>query len=174
MAYRSHIKEKAFRIYAGTTSYEDTAAQMRKIFPKECGRITKNTIGKWAIDPQLNWQGRIKRIKKEIAAATDKDVLDDRLQTLAKLRVVRDDIFHQLKGQKMKSLEGGAAALRNVIKSIEEMNGGSSKLRVNIDKILMVIFNVIGQDDKLKSVLAEKQEYLVKRIEEELGENANA
>jgi len=170
MAYPDHIREKAFRIYAGTTSYEDTAAQMREIYPRECRRLTKNAVAKWAIDRKLNWKGRLERVRREIRAATDKSIIDDRQQTIANLRVLRDDIFYQIKGQKMKSLEGGAAALRNIIKSLDELTGGSGKMRVNIEKVLMVIIQVFNQDEKLRAMLVEKQPYLIRKIEEELGD----
>lgn len=166
MAYPIKLKEKAFEIYTTVTSYEETAAQMRKRFPKECGSIRRQTIEKWAL--RHLWQERFEKIKHEIALTTDAKIVDDRMRMLGEIKLLRERVFGQIKGKKVRSFESGVAALATLQKLYHDLSGEGSKMRVNVQRMVMIIFEAFAEDDKLKAILSEKQEYLLKAIEEKL------
>lgn len=172
MAYPKRLREAAFKIYAGGKSYEDTAAIMRKKFNDDCPTIRRQTIEKWANDQNENWHGRLDAIKKEVMAATDQDIISDRLIVLSQARTLRESLFNQLKGKRAKSLEGGVNSLIGLQKMILELTGEHPKYKrnMNAETIVMMIFQVFSEDPKIAEALKSRQDYLLQQINQRLIE----
>lgn len=172
MAYPKRLREAAFKIYAAGKSYEETAEVMRKKFKEDCPTLRRQTIEKWANDANENWHGRLEEIKKEVQAATDKDIISDRLIVLSQLRTLRESLFNQVRRKKAKSLEGGVNSLVGVQRMILELTGEHPRYRrnMNIERAIMVIFDTFSEDPKIAEILKNRQDFLMKRINEKLIE----
>lgn len=167
MAYPAKMREAAFKIYAALTSYEDTALELRKKFPKQCQRMRRQTIAKWA--QWDNWETRLEAIRKDIQKQSDQDVLSDRLQALGELKEIRSKIFKSVRGMKIRSFEGGVHSYIAADKRIRQLSGEESGSRMNIDKAIVMIFQVLSEDEKLQPLIAERHKLLIDKIQEKLG-----
>jgi hypothetical protein len=165
MAYTLEQREQAFILYAQGLSYDDVAAEMRQKNKKECGKIKRQTISKWGL--KYAWERRKKRVQKEVETQVDQTIVNDKLEVIGKLKIIRNDILDDVQRLAFKSKEGAIYSLRTILKELGEMTGerGRYGFRGSIDRLVMIIFNVLGEDTRIAPILKERENYILQQIE---------
>lgn len=165
MAYKNDMREHAFILYAQGLSYQDVVTEMRKKFKKECRGLRQQTVAKWG--SKYNWKRRRQRVQKEVATQVDQSIVNDKLEVIGKLKIMRNDIIEDIQQLGFKSKEGAIYALRTILKEIGEMTGerGRYGFRGSIDRLVMIIFNVLGEDTRIAPILKERENYILQQIE---------
>lgn len=170
MAYKVDLREQAFIMYAQGLSYQAVAEEMRKKFKKECASIKQQTISKWG--SKYKWDKRRQRVQKEVSAQIDQTIVSDKIEVIGKLRLIRDDILTVIPGMTFKSKEGAIYSLRAIMKELGEMTGerGRYGFRGSIDRLVMIIFNVLGEDQQIAPILKKRENYILQQIEARIQE----
>jgi len=168
MAYPSEIHEQAFIRFSQRKSFDEIAVELRSEFPDVCPKLRRQTVQKWA-DVE-GWRVRREAIESKVAKATDNKIVSARLEMVEQLRSVRERLAEQVKSLTAKSLEGAIHALNSTMKLELELTGERAKIgaQMNIEKMMVVMFEVLSEDPKLGKVLSQRQDFILKRISEKL------
>ncbi|UCH11579.1 MAG: hypothetical protein JSU61_06730 [Fidelibacterota bacterium] len=126
------------------------------------------TVRRWA---HLNdWWERRERIRQEAARRLD----DERAEKLARLIKQFEDLrqatFKICSKQKYRSMEGVVRSLDILQRNIDDLRGqeGSLLRREDLDDIVDMIFELLGEDEEVGPVLARRQVLIAERIDEKL------
>jgi hypothetical protein len=170
MAYSNYIKEEAFGLYCTGISFDDIGLEMKKRFPEECQKINRHTIAGW--EKKYNWQPRKESIMRRTKEKLDARRVSKRAEVIAELDELRDLILGQTKSLRAKSLEGGAnsvIALTRMIMDLKGERSGAGKLDgKELEGIIAMIFEVLSEDEKIGSLLQQRQDFILDKISERL------
>lgn len=175
--YPKRIRDEGFTLYAQDLSYADIAEELRRKYRDVCPRLKTQTVAAWA--KQDKWHARDARIRKQTEMLLDQKIVDDRARTIATMKTFRDDLFDKAKRLKPKSAESALWAALALDKRIDEKTGERGKFgfKGDVQRVVMIIFEVLSQDHKLQEILQSKESFFLKSIEQRLlgaGTNTNA
>lgn len=170
MAHKTAIKEDAFIVYAACESYAETARQMRQRHPEECSRIKRQTIESWF--HKFMWQERLDSIKAKMQLQNNDKVIGELVNTLNDLKEIRQKLVRDIKADaiEFKSAEGMLNCLIGINKQIMEFSGDGPGGKINIEKMVAIVFNVLNEDPKLSQIVAEKQAVIIDTVRKKLKE----
>lgn len=170
MAHSNAIKEDAFVVYAACESYAETARQMRQRWPEDCPRIKRQTIEGWY--HKFLWQDRLDTIKRQVSARNNDKVVGELVTTLNDLKEIRRTIIDNLKREavEFKTAEGMVNCLLGINKQIMELSGDGPNAKINVERMVAIVFNVLQEDPKLSQIVAEKQAVIADTVRKKLKE----
>jgi len=171
MAYSNTIKEEAFGLYCTEISFDEIANELKQRFPDQCARITRQTIAKW--EKKYNWQARRDVILRRTQEKLDAKRISKRAELIAELELLQERILNQTRHLHAKSLEGAVNSALGLTKLILELRGERGKLAGKLDgreleKVIQIIFDVLAEDPKIGKLLTERQDYILKKIQERI------
>lgn len=170
MAYPKKIKNRAYLLYSQYLSYENIAFKLKAEFPDDCPKLRRQTVEAWS--NRLSWEDRRDAIEQRIARRTDDKIVSRRVELLGSLRDIRERLVNQVidKNLQAKSLEGAVNSLINLAKMELELSGERQTIpnKINIEKMMIVLFDVLSEDPKLGKLLKERQDLLLQAINDKL------
>lgn len=171
--YAQKIRDAGFALYAQDLTFDDIAREMRKKY-KDCKRLRPNSIRRWA--EQDGWRQRYDAIRKASNAALDNKLIDDRARVIGQMREMRDRLLHEARRMKLKSAESAAWMALAYDKRIDEKTGERGKFGFtgDVQRVVMVIFEVLSQDEKVSEVFQAKEKYFLREIEQKLLQSGAA
>ena len=171
MAYSNKIKEEAFGLYCTEISFDEIARELKRRFPEECSNITRQTISTW--EKKYNWEARREVILRRTREKLDAKRISKRAELIAELELLQERILSQTKHLRAKSLEGAVNSAMGLTKLILELRGERGKMAGKLDgkeleKVIQIIFDVLAEDEKIGKLLAERQDYILTKIQERI------
>lgn len=168
MAYPREIKIRAYEMFAMHLGYEDIAQRLRGEFPEICPLMRRQTIAKWS--DEQGWPERRDALDRRVAEARDDKLVTTRSEIIQQVSEIRKALLPGLLGRIPKSLEGGVNAYVNLAKLELELSGerAGKSGKLDIDKAIMIVFNVLIQDPKLGPIMKERQQFIAQEIHSQL------
>ncbi len=158
MAHSIDVKEKAFQFYCQGYSFHKTA----KLLADDGTKVTERTLIKWS--KQFGWKVRKQRILKETRKVTDEKLVNELAEIDARLSVLQEDLFDELKEVRVRTKEGGVAALRQLMDMRKNLRGEKA-IEENIDEVIGIIFEILADDEVIGPKLRERQDIIVKKLD---------
>jgi len=171
MAYSEKIREAAFGIYCTGVSFDTIAEQLKKQFPEKCEKLSRHTVMKW--EGRYNWEARAEVILRKTREKVDAKRIDRRSEMIVDMEALEELLLKKTRKVEPKSLEGVVNGLLAVNKRVLQLRGEWDK-RGNVkgealEQVLQVVFEVLAEDEKIGARLAERQDFILQKIEERLN-----
>jgi hypothetical protein len=159
MAYSIDVKEKAFQFYCQGYSFHKIA----KLLKDDGTKVTERTLIKWS--KQFGWKVRKQHVLKETRKVTNEKLVNELAELDSRLSVLQDDLLDELKEVRVRTKEGGVAALRQLMDLRQKLRGEKA-IEENIDEIIGIIFEILAEDKVIGPKLMERQDIIVKKLDE--------
>ncbi len=166
MAYSNHIKEEAFGLYCTGISFDEMALEMKKRYPEECARINRHTLSGW--EKKYNWAPRKESILRRTKEKLDARRISKRAELIAEMDELRERIMQQTLNLRAKSLEGATNSAIAITRLITDLKGDRSGRGGDVEKTVAMIFEVLAEDEKIGALLQERQDFILRKIEERM------
>jgi len=163
MAYSIDIKEKAFSLYCQGYSFD----KIIQIFADEKIRLARRTIIKW--EKQYGWKIRRQKVLDSARKKTDEKHANELAELSAQLAELETDLIGELQNVPLKSKEGGITALRQ-LHDMRERLLGDKRFEQQLDEIIVTIFEILADDEKIGPLLQDRQQAIIERLEKALKE----
>jgi len=163
MAYSIDVKEKAFGLYCQGYSYD----RIIEALAQEDINLARRTLIKW--EKQYGWKIRRQKIIQEAKKKTDEKHANELAELNAQLAELQNDLIGELKNVQLKSKEGGITALRQLHEMRERLLG-DKRFEQQIDQIIMTVFEIMANDEKIGPLLQDRQQIVIEKLEKILKE----
>lgn len=158
MAYSIDVKERAFQLYCQGYSFQRIA----NVLAEDGTKVTRRTLIKW--DKQYGWKVRKEKVQQEARKKIDESLSNELSELDTRLSDLQDDLFHELKEARIRTKEGGVAALRQLMDLRKNLRGEKA-IEENIDEVIGIIFEIFADDEVIGPKLKERQDIIVKKLE---------
>ncbi len=158
MAYSIDVKEKAFQLFCQGYSFQKVA----NILAEDGIRVTRRTLIKW--EKQYGWKVRRKEVLKDARKKIDESLSNELSELDSRLSELQGDLLDELKDVRVRTKEGGVAALKQLMELRKKLRGEKA-IEENIDEVISLIFEIFADDEVLGPKLRERQDIIVKKLE---------
>lgn len=157
MAHSIDTKERAFSLYCQGYSFQKIA----DILKQEKIKVTRRTLIKW--QKQFGWKIRKDNIQKDARKKIDESLSNELAELDAQLSDLQGDLLDELKDVRVRTKEGGVAALRQ-LHDLRKNLRGEKAIEENIDEVIGIIFEILADDKIIGPKLIQRQEIIVKKL----------
>jgi hypothetical protein len=163
MSHKIDIRERAFVLYSQGYSFD----RIRTILGEEGITVSRRTLINW--EDKFQWKIRRQKIQKEVRTKIDQKQVSEITQLSTQLSELQDDLIDELKNVKLKTKEGGIAALRQ-LHDMRQRLLGDKRFDEHLDELIALIFEILATDEILGPKLKDRQSIIVDRLEKTLKE----
>jgi len=163
MSHKIDIRERAFVLYNQGYSFD----RIRTILGEEGVTVSRRAIFNW--EDKFQWKIRRQKIQKEVRTKIDQKQVSEITQLSTQLSELQDDLLGELKNVKLKTKEGGIAALRQ-LHDMRQRLLGDKRFDEHLDELIALIFEILATDEILGPKLKDRQSIIVDRLEKTLKE----
>jgi len=158
MAHSIDIKEKAFQLFCQGYSFQ----KISDLLAEDKTRVTRRTLMTW--EKQYGWRVRKEKIQQVTRKKIDESLSNELSELDSRLSSLQDDLLCELKEVRVRTKEGGVAALKQLMELRKNLRGEKA-IEENIDEVIGLIFEIFADDEVLGPKLKERQDIIVKKLE---------
>jgi len=163
MKHKTDTRERAFVLYSQGYSFDRISA----ILEEEGTKVSRRSLINW--ENQYQWKIRRENIQKEVRDKIDKKQVSELTQLSSSLTDLQNTLLDELKNVRIKTKEGGVAALRQIHEMRQKLLG-DKRFEEHLDELIQIIFEILATDEILGPKLKDRQAIIVERLEKTLKE----
>ena len=161
MKHKTDIHERAFVLYSQGYSFD----RVQAILAEEGIKISRRSLFNW--ENKEHWEIRRKNIQKEVRDKIDKKQVSELTQLSSALTDLQENLLNELNNVRIKTKEGGIAALRQIYEMRQRLLG-DKRFEEHLDELIVIIFETLANDEIIGPKLKDRQTIIVEKLEKTL------
>lgn len=161
MKHKTDIREHAFVLYAQGYSFDRITA----ILEEEGSKVARRTLINW--EKRFDWKQRRQKIQSEVQTKIDKKQVSELTRLSSDLTELQSDLMVELKNVRLKTKEGGVAALRQIHEMRQKLLS-DKRFEEHLDELIQIIFEILANDDIIGPKLKDRQQIIAEKLEKTL------
>ncbi|MCX8014560.1 MAG: hypothetical protein N2748_00940 [candidate division WOR-3 bacterium] len=163
MSHKIDTRERAFSLYAQGYSFD----RIQEILKEEDIKVARRTLINW--EKKYEWKIRREKIQKQVQSQIDQKQISELTKLSSILTDLQNDLLNELKDVRLKTKEGGIAALRQLHEMRQRLLG-DKRFEEHLDELIQTIFEILATDEVIGPKLKDRQTIILERLEKTLKE----